>query len=218
MDNENKMNAQDETIMNPFVFEATTEQHLNIATECHHDWYLQAGYIAPYPEGKYLDEWSKYSKYFLVAQTGNRAGVMKKDVIGVVRLILSAPFPINMHFDLWQQECSEPHNISLKNQCEVAALCWAPKCGKKVFPFLFRAIRQCTKTLNKSIIWACVDRRLLTILKYQRIPFHICGETRFYMGSDTIPLFMKSSEVISSISENKPELVEIIDKELDLLS
>ena len=49
--------------MKLFVFEATTEKYRDIAAECHHQWYLQAGYIAPYPNEKYLDEWSEHSNY-----------------------------------------------------------------------------------------------------------------------------------------------------------
>jgi len=203
--------------MSLFVFEATTEKHRNIAARCHHDWYVQAGYIIPYPDRKYKDEWSEHSKYFLVTESGNRKNLMKKDVIGVVRLILSAPFPINLHFDLWEQERSEIKNIPLENQCEVTALCWAHKYRVQVFPYLLRAIRQCTKTLNKSIIWACLDKRLIPIFKHQMLPVHVCGKTRFYMGSDTIPLFMKPSEVIASLSEKNPVLYKIIEKELDIL-
>ena len=203
--------------MNLYVFEATTNKHLDIAAECHHDWYVQAGYIDPYPDQKYFDEWSEHSKYFLVTESETGNSVMKKDVVGVVRLILSAPFPINLHFDLWQQKCPEIQNVPLENQCEVTALCWAPKCRAKVFPYLLRAIRHCTKALNKSIIWACLDKRLIPVLKSYILPFHVCGEARFYMGSDTIPLIMKPSEIADSLSEKNPALLEIVEKELDLL-
>lgn len=203
--------------MSLFVFEAISEKHLDIAARCHHDWYVQAGYITQYPNGKYQDEWSMHSKYFLVTESGNGNNLMKKDVIGLVRLILSAPFPINVHFELWEQVCSEIQNIPLENQCEVTAFCWAPKCRTKAFPYLLRAIRQCTKTLNKSFVWACLDKRLIPILKYYMIPVHICGETRFYMGSDTIPLLTKPSEIVISLSEKNQELYKIIEKELDTL-
>jgi len=203
--------------MRLFVFEATTEKQLDIASRCHHDWYVQAGYIIPRPYGKYLDEWSEHSKYFLVTESGKSNNVMKKHVIGLVRLILTAPFPINVHFALWEQVRSEIQNIPLENQCEVTALCWAHKCRVQVFPYLVRAIRQCTNELNKSIIWACLDKRIIPILHGQMLPFHLCGETRFYMGSDTIPLFMKPSEVIASLPQKNPELYKIIEKELEVL-
>jgi hypothetical protein len=203
--------------MRLLVFEATTEKQLDIASRCHHDWYVQAGYITPYPDRKYQDKWSEHSKYFLVTESGKSNNVMKKDVIGLVRLILSAPFPINVHFALWEQVRSEIQNIPLENQCEVTALCWAPKCRVQVFPYIIRAIRQCTKALNKSIIWACLDKRFIPILQGQMLPFHLCGETMFYMGSDTIPLFVKPSEIIASLPGKNPELYKIIEKELDVL-
>jgi|GEM_PF-2744826 len=203
--------------MSFFVFKATTEKQLDIASRCHHDWYVQAGYIIPRPYGKYLDDWSAHSKYFLVTESGISNNVMKQDVIGVVRLILSAPFPINVHFALWEKERSEIQNVPLENQCEVTALCWAPKCRVQVFPYLLRAIRQCTKTLNKSIIWTCLDKRFIPILHGQSLPFHICGETRFYMGSNTVPLYMKPSEIIASLRGKNPALYQIIEKELDVL-
>jgi hypothetical protein len=168
------------------VFEAATEQHFNFAIECHHDWYVQAGYIEPKSNGKYFDEWSRASKYFLVTETSNGQEITKKDVIGVVRLILSSPFPMTSQFDLWQNESTEIINSPVENQCEVSALSWAPGCGLKAIPYLYRAVWQSSKMLHKSILLASLDRKVVAIFKRQMLPVRICGETKFYMGSETL--------------------------------
>ena len=203
--------------MNLLVFEVTTKKHLELAMECHHDWYFQAGYIASHPETKYRDEWSEHSKYFLVTQSGNGNDLTKKDVIGMVRLILSAPFPIQRHFELWPGKSSEIQNIALENQCEVSALCWAPTCRTRVIPYLFRAIRQCTKTMHKSVIWACLDSNFIPILQEYMLPFRVCGDAMFYMGSDTIPLLMKLSEMVDILSAKHPELYKFVEEKLDVI-
>ena len=197
------------------VFEVNTEQHLELALHCHHDWYVQAGYIEAHPRSRFMDEWSAHSKYFLVTETGRGDDLTKKDVIGMVRLVHSAPFPIHRHFELWPRKCADIQSIAQENQCEVSALCWAPKCRTKVIPYLFRSIRQCTKAMNKSAIWACLDKNLIPILEQYSLPFRVCGETRFYMGSDTIPLFMRLSEMADILSTKHPDLYQFVEKELD---
>lgn len=199
------------------VFEATTEKHLDFAIECHHDWYVQAGYIDANPNGKYIDEWAKISKYFLVTESSNKNNVCKNDVIGVVRLIFSSPFPLNLHFDLWQQEFSEIKNAPAETQCEVSALSWAPKSGIKAIPYLYRAVWQGAKKMQKSILLASLDKKIVPIFKRQMLPVRICGETKFYMGSETTPLFMKMCEIENSLSQKNPELLELVEKELDVI-
>ena len=199
------------------VFEAATEEHLNLAVACHHDWYVQAGYIDPNPAGKYIDEWSKNSKYLLVTESINGHNATKNDVVGMVRLILSPPFPIHLHFDLWPQESAEINQIPVENQCEISALSWAPKHGTKALPYLYRAIRQGAIKWHKTLLFACLDTNIIPIFKRQRLSVHICGDKKFYMGSDTIPLIMKTSEMLDSLSEKNPKLLEIVEQELDIV-
>ena len=142
---------------------------------------------------------------------------MKKDVIGMVRLILSPPFPFKLNFELWSREIAEIRNIPVENQCEVSAFCWAPNTGVKVIPYIYRAIRQCTKTLHKSLLLAAIDQKQIPILQSQMFPLHICGDSKHYMGSDTIPLFMKSIEIIDTLSKENPQLFQFVEKELDTL-
>lgn len=133
------------------------------------------------------------------------------------RLILSSPFPFKLHFELWPRESAEIQNTPEANQCEISAFCWAPKNGAKAIPYIYRAIRQCTKTLHKSILLAALDQKLIPVFQSQMFPIHICGDSKYYMGSDTTPLFMKTAEIIATLSEKNPQLFQFIEKELDTL-
>lgn len=203
--------------MSIYVFEVTTEQHFSFAVECHYDWYVQAGYIEPNSDKKYLDEWSKVSKYFLVAETNKGQNIAKNNIIGVVRLILANPFPMTSKFNLWQNESAEITNSPIENQCEVSALSWASGCGLKAIPYLYRAVWQSAKRMNRSILLASLDKKIVSIFKRQMLPVRICGETKFYMGSETTPLFMKMCEIENSLSQKNPELLELAEKGLDVI-
>jgi hypothetical protein len=152
----------------------------------------------------------------LVTESNHINNVMKKDVIGMVRLILSPPFPLKLNFELWSRESAEIQDIPDANQCEISAFCWAPKNGANAIPYIYRAIRQCTKTLHKTILLAALDQKLIPVFQSQMFPIHVCGNSRYYMGSDTVPLFIKTAEIMDTLLAKNSQLFQFIEKELDI--
>ncbi|MCB0198500.1 MAG: hypothetical protein KDI03_00360 [Anaerolineae bacterium] len=197
------------------IIKATKEEQLDIAIRCHHDWYVLAGYVSSDTDGCYVDEWTEKSVYYLTS-LGNKGGLKREDVVGVVRLITEPPFPLDLNFDIGTSNQEPLPSIPITERLEVSALSWAPKHGSLAIPQLYRAIWQGTKALRATMLLASLDSRLLPVLQQQGFPVHVCGPSKYYLGSETMPTFMSVDEITSCMPSRNRFLWDIMETPLDV--
>lgn len=192
---------------------------LDMAYQCHHDWFVQSRYIEPLPSGRYTDEWSEASAYYLVGMPAPSPAHPisdSLDAIGMVRLITQAPFPIQSQFDFSREWANQLISVSSHYGLQVSALAWERACADVALPHLYRVIWNVAARLEKSILLACIDINLIRLMKSQGIPIQIAGHSKYLMGSETAPCYVFMSELQAHLPIHNPELWDIMSRPLEI--
>jgi hypothetical protein len=74
------------------VIRAHSLQVLDLAFQCHHDWFAEAGYITPNSTRRYTDSFTSRSVYFLA--------LSNQQAVGMVRVVERAPFRTLTEFEI----------------------------------------------------------------------------------------------------------------------
>ncbi|KAB2902851.1 MAG: hypothetical protein F9K27_15330 [Anaerolineae bacterium] len=181
----------------------------DIAYQCHHDWFAEAGYIQPNVTGRYTDHFTDRSVYFLVYE----GHLCREHVIGMVRVVTRAPFRTLEEFTLYdefQYLYSEPGIM------ESSALCWHPQSAMQAIPHLYRAIFQFGFENGYQHIICNLDVRVLAVSQRKlKLPFRQCGYEQEYMGSLKAPVHLSRCLEMPLLPQVSPLMWDIMSQPLD---
>lgn len=181
----------------------------DIAAQCHHDWFAEAGYIRPTDDGRYTDEFTPRSVHFLVYKDF----FSRENVMGMVRLVVQPPFRTLEQFDIYDEYAflyDAPHVM------ESSALCWDNACALQAIPHLYRALFQYGFAHRAQHIICNLDTRVLAISTRKfKMPLRQCGEPREFMNSLKAPVLISQRGGMQQMQENNPMLWDIFSQPLD---
>jgi hypothetical protein len=166
--------------MNIQITRAHSLKELDLAYQCHHDWFAEAGYITPNSTRRYTDNFTSRSVYFLA--------MANQQAVGLVRAVERAPFRTLADFEIDPKY--HAYDFSEKNCMEASELCWRSHCGVPVLPHLYRALFQYGFSRQKRTMICNLDERVVRITQRMGLPFTVIGKTRDYMGSARTPIMM----------------------------
>ena len=197
------------------VIHAQAPAELDLAYRCHHDWYVQAGYLQPQTTGLFRDRFADCADYYLVCAGGQDADYLAPaGATGLVRLIYQHPMPMFIDFELSRLSQVRLFNTEPADFLEISALSWKPgmEC---VLPYLYRAIWQGAQARNRHWLIASLDKRLLEQVRAHGLPFRVGGESRCYMGSITTPVYFHTEQIASVLPERNPKLWALMQAPVD---
>src|SRR5262245_39707786 len=118
-----------ETLMDIQVIRAHTTAEIDLASQCHGHWFVEAGRIPPDPAGLYLNAYTGRSFYYLA--------LAENEAVGLVLIMERTPFQTVTQFEL--NAAYRGCDFSEKACAESTALCWRANWGLTVLPHLYRA-------------------------------------------------------------------------------
>jgi hypothetical protein len=184
---------------------AQTEAELDIAYQCHHDWFHTAGYIEATADGRYTDTFTPHADYFMLYQG---APLERENAFGLVRIVHTPPFRTFTEFEI-DAEFQYLHDLPMSSMCELSALCWSPNVARQALPHLMRPIRYYSQQHGRRYAICNLDKRVSAIMQMLHYPLNVCGTTQHYMGSLKTPIFLDAVEVEYQVSTQNPKMWEI---------
>lgn len=197
------------------VIYAQSPIELELAYRCHHDCYVAAGYLEPRFSGMYQDRFSAVADYYLVCVDGaGDTDQPTRQIAGVVRLIHQHPMPMFIDFELSRLAQVRLFDTEPAEFMEISALSWRPGMDE-ILPHLYRAIWQGAQRRQRHWLIASLDECLLARIRADGWPFRVGGESRFYMGSTTTPVYFQTEQIAAALPATNPTLWAIMQQPLD---
>lgn len=165
------------------------------AIEYHHRRYSEVGFF----KDNEVDPYIEYSTYF-VAQSFEK-------IIGVTRLI-HLPFnelPTIKEFNIYDIPKARLLQIDSNRVAEVSAFTKSPQsdCGLD----LIKTIIQFSRETNITHWICCIDERVFKYMhRMFKFPFEVIGDSRVYLGSNTIPCVLDIEESLATLKEKRKAL------------
>lgn len=185
---------------------ALTETERDLAFQCHHDWFAEAGYISPQADGRFTDDFTARSVYFLAYETDDETDtglVSKEQIIGVVRAVGQGPFRTLTEFEISPEY--QDYDFEAAQTIEASALCWRNHCALMAIPHLYRALCQYGLENGCGALICNLDQRVVRITQRMGFPIQVIGSTQYYMGSHKMPVLFTYSDWITYLDQRSDD-------------
>ncbi len=166
------------------------------AFELEYDVYRQEGYIPENPFRRVLENDNYPEFVHFVARH-------KEETIGSLRLVTD-PEPRHgvfklgsfAHFSLFDWAADLLRKVEAKHVFEVGTMVIQPGFrGGKTYSLLFQKAFEYAVLQRVQYSIATIDEEFYHRLRQRGLPFRAIGETRFYMGSNTVPAILDVKEL-----------------------
>lgn len=179
-----------------------TPAELDIAYQCHHDWYVAANLLEPAPDGRYTDGYTSRADYFIIYKGES---LNYPQALGLIRIIHEKPFVTFEKARLFPA-FAYLEDLPTTDICEISGLCWHPRMARQAIPHLLRPIYYYYAQRQRRYAVCILSQKIYPFFQKLHLPMQVIGEPQFLLEDWRIPLLLNALDVVRELPIHAPAL------------